>query len=283
MGKEDQIPLHNFTKDDEDSIAFKLHSLEKRSYYDFTVPHRHNYFEIFFFEVGGGYHLIDFEEFEIQDGSIHFVSPGQVHVLKRAPGSYGYIVIFSREFFYKATPDNRLLFRHPLLHNRTNYPIIKPVQKHFQELVNCVTRMGQELARNSPYMEELMRLYLHEMLFRSAENLERKQQEPDLVMSFFALLETHFYEWHFVTQYADELAVSDRQLGHELSNSTGKTTLEHIAQRLMLEAMRLLQYSELSVKEIGFRLGFDDPAHFGKFFKKHRKISPGAFRSKSNE
>lgn len=278
MAKEDQIPLHHFTQDDGDSVPFQLHTLEKRTYYDFTVPHRHNYFEIFLFEEGGGKHLIDFDEFDVNSQSMHFVSPGQVHLLKRAPGSFGYIVVFSRDFFYHSTSESQLLFKHPLLHNRTHYPIIKTDETLFGNLLNCVKRMEHEMQQQGHYRDELIRLYLQELLFKSAEGLIAKQPQPDLVMQFFALLETQFFSLHLVRQYAQELNCTDKFLGETLKTHTGKGTQEHINQRLMLEAKRLLQYSDLNAREIGYRLGFEDPAHFGKFFKKHAGCSPGSFR-----
>jgi len=278
MAIENPIPFHHFTRDDEDSIPFELHTLEKRTYYDFSVPHRHNYFELFIFEKGGGSHLIDFNEFRLTNRSVHFVSPGQVHMLKRAPGSHGYIVVFSRDFFNDFNASSRLLYRHPLLHNRTHYPIMEPTNDLFEALMDCVLRMKDEIGSKRSFRAELIRIYLQEFLLKSIEGLVEKSKLPDLVMEFFAVLETRFFELHQVREYASALKCTDRFLGDVLKTHTGKGTQEHINQRIVLEAKRLLQFSELNVREIGFRLGFEDPAHFGKFIKKHLGTSPGAFR-----
>jgi AraC-like DNA-binding protein len=61
---------------------------------------------------------------------------------------------------------------------------------------------------------------------------------------------------------------------------TGKTAKEHIQARIALEAKRLLHFSDLSVKEIGFQLGFPEPANFSAFFKKCTGSSPSNFKSK---
>ena len=79
---EQPIPLHSFAADDATSIAFKTNSLKEISIYDATIPHRHNYYELFFFVRGSGTHMIDFEEFELCDGAVHCVSPGQIHQLR---------------------------------------------------------------------------------------------------------------------------------------------------------------------------------------------------------
>jgi AraC-like DNA-binding protein len=57
-----------------------------------------------------------------------------------------------------------------------------------------------------------------------------------------------------------------------------KTPSQMIQERIILEAQRLLVHSELNVNQIGYRLGFDDPSYFLKYFKKHTKMSPSDFR-----
>jgi len=58
----------------------------------------------------------------------------------------------------------------------------------------------------------------------------------------------------------------------------GKTPMQMIQERVILEAQRLLLYSELNINQICYKLGFDDPSYFVKYFKKHAKIAPSEFR-----
>src|ERR1043165_2430378 len=104
------IPIHDFSRDSDDSVAFRFISLGASSHYDFSQPHRHNYYEIFFFEEGGGTHFIDFTEYPITDHAIHFVSPGQVHKLMRSGNAHGSIVLFSRDFFHPIAGSSGSLF-----------------------------------------------------------------------------------------------------------------------------------------------------------------------------
>ncbi|MDQ3073080.1 MAG: AraC family ligand binding domain-containing protein, partial [Bacteroidota bacterium] len=80
------LPFHNFSADDESSVPFKIVPIEKNAPYDTSVPHRHNYYEVFFFTQGGGTHFIDFRHYPIVPNSIHIVSPGQVHKVQREEG-----------------------------------------------------------------------------------------------------------------------------------------------------------------------------------------------------
>ncbi len=51
-----------------------------------------------------------------------------------------------------------------------------------------------------------------------------------------------------------------------------------INDRIILEAKRQLCYTDLNIKEIAFRLGFDDPSYFVKLFKRQTGILPAEFR-----
>lgn len=278
------VPLHNFTRDDEHSIPFRLVSLEKRTGYDYSVPHRHNYYEVFLFRRGGGTHLIDFQTFSIGDGSIHFVSPGQVHVLQREPDSEGSILLFSRDFFFGGHTHAALLQNHPLLNNRSLRPIITAEAEAFQHFEAIVHKMKEELTEENPYHQDLLRLYLNEFLYKSLQLLKPLQEaNSELFTDFQNLLERHFFEWHLVKQYAQGLQMTEKTLTEKLKERTGRTTLELINERLLLEAKRLLRFSELTIKEVGFQIGFEDPSHFSKFFRNLCDCSPKEFREASEK
>ena len=82
----------------------------------------------------------------------------------------------------------------------------------------------------------------------------------------------------YMSDYAALLNVSPKTLTLYVNECSKYTPLELINDRIILEAKRLLRYSVLSVKEIAFRLGFDDPSYFGKFFKRLVKQSPADYR-----
>jgi len=72
--------------------------------------------------------------------------------------------------------------------------------------------------------------------------------------------------------------VSLRTLSNLTSQQLNKTPSLIIQERIILEAKRLLLYSNLNVAQVAYQLGFDDPSYFVKYFKKHTKISPSEFR-----
>jgi AraC family transcriptional regulator, transcriptional activator of pobA len=109
------------------------------------------------------------------------------------------------------------------------------------------------------------------------------QREPDdaqeqLYRRFAELLERRFTRHHDAGHYADILRVPGAALSPALTQVTGRTTKEMVTDRVMLEAPRLLRFTDLSIGEIAFRAGFDDPMYFSRAFKRHHRQPPTAYR-----
>lgn len=256
--------------------------LEQRAEYDTSVAHRHNYYEIFFFVVGGGHHDIDFNRFPIRDRSIHYVSPGQVHKVFRELDSHGYVLLFSREFYHMNLNNKHILFELPFLNNNTEHPILELEEEQFNELFDLTRKMEQEYNRKDEHREEVIRSYLNILLAQSKRHFQTKEGDGSgndkLFHEFRILLENNYKSWHKVSEYAKALNLTEKSLSEYTKKKIGKTTLEIIHQRILLEAKRLLRYSDHSIKEIAHFLSYDDPSHFSKFFKNKVDLSPQEFR-----
>jgi AraC-like DNA-binding protein len=81
-----------------------------------------------------------------------------------------------------------------------------------------------------------------------------------------------------VSGYALEMNVSEKRLTNATTKTIGKSPKTIIDERVMLEAKRLLIHTNLSMKEIGYDLGFEDPTYFIKYFRKHTNKTPIEFR-----
>ncbi len=82
-------------------------------------------------------------------------------------------------------------------------------------------------------------------------------------------------------RYARALGVSLDQLNRGCRAATGRTPLQIVHDRLLAEAKRSLIYTSMSVQEVGFSLGFADPAYFTRFFAQREKCSPSQFRART--
>lgn len=89
--------IQSHTRSNAEHNTVVINRLSKANDYDYSQPHRHDYFELFYFQKGGGVHEIDFKPFDIHSASFQLVVPGQVHQMRRTPGSMGFVFIFTNQ------------------------------------------------------------------------------------------------------------------------------------------------------------------------------------------
>ena len=92
------------------------------------------------------------------------------------------------------------------------------------------------------------------------------------------LVEQNFKTMHSVTDYANRLGLSPKSITKHFQKLGAKTPSDFIKSRILLEAKRQLIYTDKTVKEIAFELGFNDPAYFTRFFTKAISKSPLQFK-----
>lgn len=92
----------------------------------------------------------------------------------------------------------------------------------------------------------------------------------------------NYKQHHDIGFYADELNISTAYLSRIVKKTTGKTVRFHISELISADARRLLDCTDLDIKEIASQLGFSDQSVFGKFFVKKNGISPLKFRMRKN-
>jgi len=289
--KKPPIPTHDLYDKLGDIIPFDFQLMEERQQYDSREPHRHSYYEIFIFIKGGGTHEIDFVDLPIESNSVHFISPGQVHLVKRALNSHGYVIEFSREFFHLGTQNKELLYELPFFNNYVEKPLIHIPKPDLDLFKDLFLKIQEEFGSKSPDKDEMIRSYLNALLIYCnrifIKDKKNESQAPsagsELVKKFRTLIEKKFMHEHSVSEYSKLLAVTPNHLNENVQKQMGKSASEFIHDRLILEAKRLLYHSEQSVNEIAYELNFEDPSYFSKFFKKHTEASPVEYRSKIRE
>jgi AraC family transcriptional activator of pobA len=112
------------------------------------------------------------------------------------------------------------------------------------------------------------------------EHRDADDPELQLYRRFTEVLERDFARHHDAPHYADALGVPQAALSRALAAVTGRTTKELITDRRMLEAARLLRFSDLTVGEIAFRAGYDDQLYFSRAFKRQFGEAPTAYRDR---
>lgn len=266
-------------------LDFKIERVDHVNHYNPLKVHRHDYFEIFLFERGNGYHLIDFEEVPILDRQVHFVTPGQAHQINRSADSNGYVMLFSSEFYHSNRERSDFLFQFPLFYHKTGNPTIAFPPKEFEDCLSIVDNMLQVFSGKSGQKKSILQSYLSIFLCHCLDYFESRESQTIqktggkmLFQQFQVEVEKHFKTLHEVSEYAKRLAVSPRQLNESTKKFAGISAVEFIHRRLILEAKRTLYYSDANISEIGFELGFEDPTHFSRFVRNCTGRSPSEWR-----
>ena len=154
-------------------------------------------------------------------------------------------------------------------------------------------KMTDEINSDYAYKYDLIRSYVTELAFyalktRPSENLYKHFDAKSRITSVFTeLLERQFpietpsqrFSLRSANDFAQRLSVHVNHLNRAIRETTGKTTTDHIAERMVNEAKSLLRHTDWNVSEIGYCLGFEEPTHFNNFFKKQTQLTPSSFRN----
>lgn len=271
-----KIPSHDFYGDTQQGV--RVVELTQLTHYDTSTPHRHRYFELFFFEVGAGVHEIDFQTYSIESGHIHLVAPGQVHRVRRELNTNGYVILFDPELFAHQSNIYNFLFDHSCFSADEMYPIY-----HFADSIPVlreeISQIWKEYKSDSPFKDAIVQQRLAILLLKCMEIKGVSQfsnLEIGLYSKFRRAVKHHFKQKKKVKEYAELLHTTEKALNESTSKKCGLSPSQIIYNELILEAKRLLNAGN-AVKEVAFSLLFDDPAHFSKFFKAQTGISPAQF------
>ena len=249
-------------------------------------PHRHDYHELLWLRSGHGEHLLDGRPLPVRPRSVTLIGRGQVHVFRRAEDVVGAAVRFGDEALpggaaQRATPGWMLAGRGGLA--------VEVPEGEVGRLESVIAALEAETARPPDARSaELARHLLSVLLLwieRWYEDTRTERRDADdadirLHRRFAERLEADFAGRHDAAHYAGALGVPAAALSRALSRVTGRTTKELVTDRVMLEAARLLRFTDLTVQEVGHRTGFRDPLYFSRAFKRHQGEAPQAYRAR---
>lgn len=227
--------------------------------------------------------IIDSVPITIKAHSILALTP--IQYLQYINGQDAIVYQFNREFYCIKDHDQEVSCVGILFFGNTNIPIIhldKKEQRKFQILHEVFI---DELETKDNIQAEMLRMLMARFIIKSTRLLKAKEgivqtaksSKVDLLRSFNFLVEQHFKTEHSVSFYADELFKSPKTLSNNFAK-LNRSPLQIIHERIVLEAKRLLMYTDKTAKEIAYEVGFDDASHLSRLFKKHTSQSPSDFK-----
>lgn len=156
----------------------------------------------------------------------------------------------------------------------------KIIRRELEELMHLLKIEHQFLFRRIQAHCNILFLDIADFLSRKTVIQKNVSHKDHVLQEFHALVTRNFREEHFVSFYADKLAISEQYLARIVRAGTGKSVNSIINELLIMEARTLLSSTKSTVGEIALRLGFSDAASFCKFFKRHTDQTPLNYRKR---
>lgn len=273
-------PIHRFVTATD--IQFKFLTLTGKNFTEIDIAHRHGYWSVFVFLEGSGTHLIDFNELKIKPGSVHFVLPGQIHALNGGKNFFGYAIMFTEEFFLLRDETKGLLMKLFSFMDAGKPAVLeigntnKAYFTHLFSLLELETKNAA--SKHGTVLLDLLAVFVNKCVQLLNLPSTHSGKEPLHYIRFRHEVEKNFRTVHTVAEYAGMLHTNSKNLNELTQAFSGRTALEFIHERLLVEAKRVLLYSDKPVKQIAYELHFTDAAHFTKFFKQKTGQTPLEFK-----
>jgi AraC-like DNA-binding protein len=286
------FPSYNIHKVDCETMQnkdFEVYRLQevKDDLGKLNFPHKHIYYTIIYIESGKGSHQIDFKEYPLENNTIYFLSPGQIHNWNIEELPKGYALFFTEEFF-ALNCKNHNVSDFDFFHLQKINASLKIGNTETNTLLlDLFEKLITEFQQNQPYAQRIIRSYTVALLFTlqriysQTKLLKGTSKNISLIKEFDRLVNEHYLTKRSVKEYAELLHITPNHLNAVCTKVYGHSAGEHIRNRIMIEAKRLLvNMPGVTVAEIAYRLNFDDNAYFSRFFKKYAGETPEKFRKR---
>jgi AraC family transcriptional activator of pobA len=225
--------------------------------------------------------------------NIVFYSPYQILSWSGVDNNWkGYYVMFNQDFLGRCSFSSTFLSDFPFLRLDNIHPITVPEQL-VTDLMSIFEKIHAEFNSDNEdkyvMIESYLRILLHHIK-RNTVDLNfgdtdtRSKAEMELLVRYTSLIENHLAlnelkpEFFSPSFYAAKLNIHANHLNAVVKRATNKTAKQIIHKALITTAKSLLTQSGLSVKEIAYQLGFEEPAHFNNLFKKYTSLTPSQYR-----
>ncbi|SDF11978.1 helix-turn-helix domain-containing protein [Chitinophaga filiformis] len=285
------VPLPRYAQTDPKFVVSGLCELGDGFFASNGVPHRHDFYTIYWIKKGQLINTIDTVTHAVKKNTLFFLAPGQVHKMEFSEKIEGYMIAFQDAFMCLKDQAATLMgINSSLFFNNQFSSVITLTteqEKDFEMVVHMMMKeVNEQAADYETAFHGLLRYFLVlASRIKGSSMLAAPEQHAShnssLFLQFKNLIEEKYTTLKNVSDYAGILHIKPVLLNEISKQLSGITAGEHIRNRVILEAQRYLYNTDLSAKEIAYKLGFDDPHYFSRFFKKYTNQTPSEFKDAS--
>lgn len=248
-------------------------------------PHQANFYQLIIYTNGATENLIDFVRYKAQKKSLFYISIGQVYSFKFNPEIRGYVILFTEEYFKKQMNNLpnyttlRLLASHlftPKTQIPSNSNVLNYVNIMFDEFHKTGDSFNKKTTVDSLFTIILSKL---EELKQEQTSYIRDSYKLRRFFQFHSLLKDNYTTSRNAEFYASQMNITYKYLNEICKEITNSTSKQFIDEFILLEAKRQLTNSGIRSTDLAYRLGFNEPTNFIKYFKKHTGLTPNQFKN----
>jgi AraC-like DNA-binding protein len=272
---------------------FSVHSRSQNPCREYISASRRDYYKISLMTKGGGIMTLGQRSYVIKAPVMVFINPLEPKIWQPEGEQDGYYCIFTEHLFDMQRYQRDELLHYPLFQTGAN-PVLTLTEQQADYMVEIFQRLQKENNDCNAYRYEAINIYLQLLLLES-KRIGVKDIAPQRALTTAQLLAERFTDTlekqfpitseleqlHLRTagDFAQTLNVHPNHLNATVKRVTGRTTSEHIRQRVLLEARLLLMHTDWPIAVIAHCLGFEEPASFSHFFKSQTGHTPHTFRT----
>lgn len=239
------------------------------------------------FFIPSGYELtVDFNHYKTNKPSLFFLTNQHLSIQKGKDESM--LLFYNRDFYCIQIHDKEVACDGLLFHNVFEIPFVELDDSETSLIKSLFQNIQDELEWKDSSAEEMIRTYVKQIIIRATRKWKKQNldndthripgSELDIFRDFSRHLEIHFRKKHNVSEYADLLHIAPKTLTHKFKNLNLESPNQLIINRILLEAKRLLFYTDKPIKEIAYDLGYEDPAYFNRLFTNKTGSTPANFK-----
>ena len=279
------IPVKKFRDYDDNTHEFFIRNIKdirKRAGKQLSVPKRLDFYKIVYVMHGNGWHKVDLHNVQLKPQTILPIGSNMVQCFMEATKLEGFAIHFSRNFFIKERENYKYLFKF----NIFSEPSVIDCSPEMAFILTQLKTTYDNISSGEHYEQIInyLRILLLDLeIKKRAQYYHPKGSFEQLYYKFQQAIEKNITYRTRVKDICQCIKVDAKRLNSALKSTVGKGAKELLDERLVLEIKRLLIFSNLSAKEIAFKLKFDEPANMSNYFKRHTQHTPLQFRSKKKQ
>jgi AraC family transcriptional regulator, transcriptional activator of pobA len=232
---------------------------------------------------GGVLARLDGCEAELEASSLILVPPAVVHSFEFERGTVGFVISFATGLAKELAVANGDMLG---VFMQSTAVVLERNVTAATDLWRLATMLSREFSHSAVGRLTALRGLLGALLANIMRLTRAYTDQADsstapergLVAEFRLAMESGFRTHMPLAGYAMRLGTSEPKLRRACLIATGQTPVQLLHARLLIEAERQLRYTSMTVAQVAYHLGFQDPAYFSRFFARHFGLSPRAFR-----